>query len=398
MVTGDGDRYLLAAAVPLLSVGYLFSPWASYTGALLYLTLFTARLSPRVRVATSVIAILSGASIWASRQVGVSVSDDFAWYYDLYTRIDHVEWSTERVPVYEAGLPLLLKIIHVALPGLTPNGLMFVLTTGTGLILLFCVERFGLQEFPRDKRAYGVAMVFLFFSFLLTTQLTRQMLSSVVLVNVLFCLRAVPRRLSLLVASVFHVSAIPVYAILRLLHRRYLLLAFLIVTGVVLVNVVDVRTAASLVSGYDVPRVGYYLTSEDIGGNRTSLAIVVAVTIAGLVSLLILKATRAQLSSQEKRIMALLVGVVILYLLTLDLTLGPFRVFLMVHAVMAGWFFAYFTRRFPRLWLAVGGTALIIVRAWSLYVVDPTRVFLPWEVYGPFGALPGYFVLSYLPS
>jgi len=84
------------------------------------------------------------------------------------------------------------------------------------------------------------------------------------------------------------------------------------------------------------------------------------------------------------------------YLLALNVTLGPFRLFLVIHAVMAGWFFAYFTRRFAMPYLAVGGVLLILWRSRSLYFADPASAFLPWSVYGPFGAVPGYFVLSYL--
>ncbi len=394
------DQYFVAAAVPLLGVLYMFSPLASYIGALLFLTLFSSRLNANVRIATSAIVILSGASIWASRQVGLSVSDDFASYYDMYTRIDHLEWTTERIPPYELGLPMFFRIVSVALPDLTPNGLMFVSTTVTGLILLFCVERFGLREFPREKRAYCLAMVFLFFSFVLTTQLTRQMLSSVLLVNAFFCVRATARRLSLLVASLFHLAAIPVYAVLRMLQGRFLLLVIALLSAVVLANLVDVEAAESWVTRYGVPRVGYYLTLTNGESNRMSFLIVLGVAMAGVMSLLAVKAARAQISSQEKRTMLLLIGVVVVYLLTMGLTLGPFRLFLVVHAVMAGWFFAYFTRRFPNRYLAVVGAALIIAlnlwRGRTLYVVDAAREFLPWEVYGPFGALPGYFVLSYL--
>src|SRR5207249_10379144 len=137
----------------------------------------------------------------------------------------------DRIPVDEVGLPVFFKILSLMLPGLTPNGLMFVSTTVTGLILLFCIERFGLREFPSEKRAYCVAMVFLFFSFVLTTQLTRQMLSSVILVSVFFCLKAAPRRLSLLLASVFHLSAIPVYAIVRVLQSKYLLVSAVVLAA-----------------------------------------------------------------------------------------------------------------------------------------------------------------------
>jgi len=389
-----GDQYFLTAAVALLSAVYMFSPLTSYVGALLYLTLFSRRLSTRVRVATSVIAILSGASIWASRQVGLNVSDDFMWYYGVYSSVDTVDW-TDRIPVYEVGLPLFFKILSLALPGLTPNGLMFVSTTVTGLILLFCVERFGVREFPREKRAYCVAMVFLFFSFVLTTQLTRQMLSSVLLVNVFFGLRAASRRLSLLLASAFHLSALAVYAILRTFQSRFLLLPFLLVSVVALAKVVDVQAAAPFITD-QAPRVAYYLylTSSDSGANWAALAIVLGVAVTGLMSLLILKAANAEVSSREKQTLALLVGVIIIYLLTLDVMLGPFRLFLVVHAVMAGWFFAYFTRRFPSVYLLLGGAGLIITR--SLFLINPTSSFVPWDVYGPFSALPGYFMQSYL--
>ena len=395
--TEGGEQYFQVAAVALLSVVYMFSPLVSYMGALLFLTIFSSRLSTRMRVAAGVIVILSGASIWASRLVGRSESDDFAWYYEIYNPIDTMPW-TDKIPVYEVGLPLLIKIIRVALPGLTPNGLIFVLTTVTGLILLFCVERFGLRDFPTEKRAYCVAMVFLFFSFVLTTQLTRQMLSSVILVTVFFSLKPAANRLSLLLASVFHLSAVPVYAVVRMLQGRLLLLWFVLVSVVVLVRLVGTVGVASFVAGYGVPRVGYYFTSMDTGANQASFVIVLAVALAGLTSLLALKAANAQISSQEKRTVVVLVGVLVVYLSTLELTLAPFRLFLVIHAVLAGWFFAYLTRRLSSPWLAVGGAALIIVRAWSLYFLDPARAFLPWEVYGPFGAFPGYFVFSYLTS
>ena len=395
--TGGGEQYLHVAAVLLLTAVYMFSPLVSYVSALLFLTIFSRRLSTRVRIATSTIVILSGASIWASRLVGRSESDDFAWYYQTYNPIDTVPW-TEKIPFYEVGLPLLIKIIRIALPGLTPNGLIFVLTTITGLILSFCVERFGLRDFPREKRAYCVAMVFLFFSFVLTTQLTRQMLSSVILATVLFSLKPAVNRLSLLLASVFHITAIPVYAVIKIFQGRLLVLWSALVAVVILVKLVGTVAVASLVAGYDVPRVGYYLTSMDTGANQASLVIVVAVALAGLTSLLALKTVNAQISSQEKRTVVLLVAVLVVYLSTLNFTLGPFRLFLVIHAVLAGWFFAYLTRRLASPWLTTGGVALIILRALYLYFPDPARAFLQWEVYGPFGAFPGYFVFFYLTS
>jgi len=395
---GRGDQHFYLAAVALLGICYLFSPLVSFVGALLYLTVFSRRLNTPVRVATSVVAIVSAASIWASREVGRSVSDDLAAYYDIYSRLGMLEWGTERIPVYEFGLPLLLKIIRVALPDLTPNGLMFVLTTVTGLTLLFCVERFGLREFPREKRGYCAAMVLLFFSFVLTTQLTRQMLSSVLLVNIFFCLRAVPTGFSVLLASLFHVSAVAVYAVVRVLRSKYLLVPFVFVAVFIVPKVLDLAAAASLVTAYDVPRVGYYVTAGDSGANAASLGVVLVVGVTGLLSLLAFKAAHARILSQEKGMLLLLAGVIIAYLLTLDVTLGPFRLFLVFHAVMAGWFFAYFTRRFPTPYLVVGGVALILWRTRSLYILDPASAFVPWDVYGAFGAFPGYFVLSYFTS
>jgi len=395
--TDRREQYLPLAALVLLSVIYLFSPFASYIGSLLFLTVFSRRLSTRMRIAASVIAILSGASIWASRLVGRTESDDFEWYYAIYRPVDPVPW-TNKIPVYEVGFPLLIKIISVALPGLTPSGLIFVLTTVTGLILLFGVERFGLREFSKEKRGYCNAMVFLFFSFVLTTQLTRQMLSSVFLVIAFLSPKAMPRRLSLLLASAFHLSAIGVYAVIRMFQSKYLWIPFLLFWVVLITNVVDVYAMASLVTG-QIPRLDYfYLMAGDSAANLATLAIVLAVTLPGAMSLVGLKAAEARISAQEKRIMLLLALVILAYFLTLNFTLGPFRVFLVIHAVLAGWFFAFLTRRWSSPWLVVGSVVLILMRAWSLFFVDPDRTFLPWEVYGPFGAFPGYFIFSYLGS
>ena len=391
-----GHQYFLLATVALLSASYMFSPLVSYLGALLYLTAFSRHLSARVRVATAVIAIVSAASIWASREVGRNVSDDFGLYYDMYTRVGTPEWGAERIPVYEFGLPLLFRIMRVVLPDLTPNGLMFVLTTLTGLILLFCIERFGLRQFSREKRAYCVAMVLLFFSFVLTTQLTRQMLSSVILVIAFFSFKPLPRGLWVLLASVFHISAVAVYAVVRIFQSRYVLTTIVLVSVVVGAHLIDMEAVASLLGAYGVPRVGYYLTMGDSGANAASLGVVLVVALAGLLSILSYKAANARVLWREKRMMALLVGVIIVYLLSLNVILGPFRLFLVIHAVMAGWFFAYFTRRFATPYLAVGGVLLILWRARSLYFTDPASAFIPWAVYSPFGALPGYFVLSFL--
>lgn len=394
----SADQYAFAAGTALLAGLYLFSPLVAYIATLLYLTVFSERLTAPVRISAAVIAILSGASIWASRGLGQSMSDDFQQYYDIYSQIDAHGWTTGVIPSYELGLPAFFKMISLASPTLTPSGLMFVVTATAGLIFLFYVERFGLQDFPRGKKGYGIAMIFLFFSFVMVTQLTRQMLSSVLLVCVFFLVRPAARRFSLLLASVVHVSAIAIHIVLRLLQRRLLVIPLLAVIVVVLVRFINIETVVSMVSGFDLPRLGYYFASADAAGNRATLSIVLLVTVAGALSLLVLKLSRQTILQQERREMALLIGVVVVYLLTLNITLVPFRLFLVIHAVMAGWFFAYFTRRFPTIYLVIGGVALILYRTRTLYVIDPASAFIPWHVYGAVSSFPGYFFLSYLSS
>src|SRR5213594_4163592 len=99
------EQYFFIGAALLLGVAYMFSPLLSYVGALLCLTVFSSRINTVPRVALSVVGILSGASIGASRLVGRGLSDDFAWYYDIYRHPNIVQW-TERIPRYEVGLPI----------------------------------------------------------------------------------------------------------------------------------------------------------------------------------------------------------------------------------------------------------------------------------------------------
>jgi hypothetical protein len=271
---------------------------------------------------------------------------------------------------------------------------MYVVTVTAGLIMVLYLERFGLEEFPREKKAYCAAMVFLFFSFVMVTQLTRQMLSSVLLVYLFFAARPVWNWLSLIAASILHITALAVHTVVRALQGKYLVLLFAV--GAILVaRFVDIASVASTVLGYDLPRVGYYLAGADSSGNLATLFIIVLVAIAGALSLLALKASGQPITRREKGALIILAGVIVVYLLTLNVTLLPFRLFLIIHAVMAGWFFAFFTRRFPNVYLTIGGVALIIWRTHSLYAINPESAFVPWGVYGAFGALPGYFFLSY---
>ena len=389
------DQYALAAGVALLAGVYLWSPLIAYISGLLFLLLLTARLYRVVRVGAAIVTILSGASIWASRTFGANLSDDFQQYYEIYYQIDHGHFTTGVIPVYEVALPALFKLVSLTLPSLTPSGLMFVSTTVAGLIMLLFLERFGLREFSAEKKGYGVAMVFLFFSFVMVTQLTRQMLSSVLLVYLFFETRPLWKRGALVVASLFHVTAVGVHATVRMLQRRYLILALIVVTIILYLEFGDVNTLADIVIQYDIPRLGYYLTAADTGGNLATFAVVLVVFFTGVASLTLLKLAGHQISVGEKTAMLVLGGVVAVYLLTLNITLLPFRLFLVVHAVMAGWFFAYFTRRFPLPYLLIGGSALILYRTRSLYLIDPASAFVPWGVYAPFGGLPGYYFLSY---
>ena len=389
------EQYAFAAGVALLAVIYLFAPLLSFIAGLLFLTVFTARLYRVARIGAAVVTIFAGSSVWASRTFGANMSDDFQQYYDIYYQIDHQHFTTGVIPAYEFVLPAFFKLVSLVLPSLTPNGLMFVCAVTAGLILLAYLEHFGLEDFTPEKKGYGVAIAFLFFSFVMVTQLTRQMMSSVLLVYLFFAAPPLWRRASLGLAALLHLTAVGVHATIRLLQRRYLTLAILILSGILFIKFGDVDALAGLVIQYNIPRIGYYLTAADSGGNVATFAVVLVVFLTGTISLTILKLAGQPLHAREKNAMVVVGGAVVVYLLTLSITLLPFRLFLVIHAVLAGWFLALFTRRFPVPYLLIGGVALILYRTRSLYIIDPASAFVPWGIYGMFGGLPGYYFLSY---
>jgi len=74
------------------------------------------------------------------------------------------------------------------------------------------------------------------------------------------------------------------------------------------------------------------------------------------------KVANGQISSQQECAIPLRVGVIIMYLVTLDMTLGPLRLSRGIRLLMVGALLAYFVRRFPTTYRTGGGT---VRSAWA---------------------------------
>lgn len=197
--------YIFCAISPALA-------WTLCIGILLGLT---DRLQKEERIILAIFATLGGALMISSREVFQVETDDFTRYFDLYQSLH--DGNYQDILSYGGGfevlLPLVLSIIGMAGPRNSPQFVLFFLSFLCFITFYLWLEYRGLRaaSIDEDNKAACIGSALLLFSLFDTTQIVRQMYS---VVFMLFALTSSTKKsisFFLLIASGFHLSAIPVY-------------------------------------------------------------------------------------------------------------------------------------------------------------------------------------------
>lgn len=156
-------------------------------------------------------------AIVASRNFGVTSSDDFIGYYDAYLSLDLISIFILGGGV-EFGSWLIIYAIKLFNPNLTPSGLIFFYTFVI-YVILFTVASFLLRK--TNASARGLAMSFLIFYSepLLASQIIRQYAAIPFMMLAIFENQVKKTILYLVIGVVFHVSstiiALPIILLLN---------------------------------------------------------------------------------------------------------------------------------------------------------------------------------------
>ena len=195
------------------------------TGALIYSLMFlivaSKYLGAMERRLLSLVAILASSLVVSSRGMFLDSHDDFIRYYELYNGL--LDGNLDLLFRYgsgvEVGLPTLYYILGCINPVTSPALLAFEGSLCIFLILFIWLEKHGLNHIKSIDKALVVGVTLLFFSAYDTSQLIRQMFAMSILLFT-FTSKGKVKFLYLLLAVVFHTTAIIIFIFLEGLKRN----------------------------------------------------------------------------------------------------------------------------------------------------------------------------------
>lgn len=157
-----------------------FSPLLGFYCSLMYLAIqgYSLRI---LRVNVAIIAIISGAFISSSRNALMVLGDDFNINYSVYQLMQNGGsiFYHEFSGGIEFILPLFFKIIGFVFNIENPVYIFFSVTVLCLTLFYIWLEKFGLKDIDSDKKALCVAASLGLFVLFSSTQLMRQMISTV---------------------------------------------------------------------------------------------------------------------------------------------------------------------------------------------------------------------------
>ena len=385
-LSNAGQTAILSVTI----IALMFSPMLAWLFAFLALSMGTATLTAESRKLYSVIAAFASALIAGSRQVFISPSDDFKSYYSLYLQFFHNNFSNFfEYHHIEIAYPVLIFLVS-RLPLLfSPNLLIFFLVFFSYIIFIIWIESYGLNHIDEEKKALVVAFSLLFVNFVIASQLVRQFISSMFLLFA-FSIPNIKRYIYLIIAALFHLSALPIY-LLYLFSVKKPKLSAIIVFIAAFVFVMNFQYFINLFIGIKMPifGAGYYIAHKQYGFlsyyhniKRTAMMILLLV-------LFLFFGKNA--SARQWKYFTF--NMIILYFLFYTIPLASLRTTLIIISILIGYLISMIILpKFPKL-IFYFFIAAIIFRLYEITIISPHSAngFALWKAYGFLGKYPFYY-------
>lgn len=377
--------YLLGAAPGVL--------WLAVVAALCV----AMPLDSAVRRGLGVAIVVAAAVVYSSREIAASWSDDLAnVYYPLYLGLRDGS-SDGRLPSptgdfivssLELALPLLLSLV-AALPfTLSAPGFVFALTLAGGLLYVCWVEVYLLPDLPPSRRGPAMAVSLTLFSFGLCSQVARQMLGVPVLLAAIWEARRSRAWVLAGLSAAFHLTAVPIFVLWRLIAiRPRLAIAAIAAVSVAMLSRFD--TLGEMLLGADagaLDKLQFYAQFNDevSGFSQRYLPIMVALAVLGWFARWY----------RGGRIALLVLAFSLLYVALLPLPLASFRLNLFALGGLLGPMFALAAvRRVGDRAFAFGAFALcVLMIARRVLVADTESGMGLWHSFSVFEIVPFRYV------
>lgn len=232
------------------------------------------------RIPFAILAIVNASIMVSSRSYFLSKSDDFSHYYESYVDILNGAGIFEKQ--YAGGLEFFLniyfKIIGFFFGNVSIPHLLFLVSFLCSILFYIGVEKLLIKKFDTSLHPLIVASAFLFFPFLLTTQLMRQMIASgFLLIALSYSFNCFKGKFFLLLATISHSTSLVLYFLYKVLFFGEKKSKW-IISGVLLFISLLSFGFFNFIVGLSLPLVGdifskanYYLNKEDLNFWNDSL-------------------------------------------------------------------------------------------------------------------------------
>lgn len=378
------------AILSVTIIALMFSPMLAWLFAFLALSMGTATLTAENRKLYSVIAAFASALIAGSRQVFISPFDDFKNYYALYLQFFHNNFSNFfEYHHIEIAYPVLIFLVS-RLPLLfSPNLLIFFLVFFSYIIFIIWIESYGLNHIDEEKKALVVAFSLIFVNFVIASQLVRQFISSMFLLFA-FSVPNIKRYFYLIVAALFHLSALPIY-LLYLFSIKKPKLTAIVVFIAAAVFVIDFQYFINLFVNIKMPifGAGFYIAHKQYG----FLSYYHNIKRTAAIILLLMLFLFFGKSASAKQWKYFTFNMIILYFLFYTIPLASLRTTLIIGSILLGYLISMLILpKFPKLIFYIF-IAAVIFRLYEILIILPHSAngFALWKAYGFISKYPFYY-------
>lgn len=280
--------------------------------------------------------IINQVSVWSSRMVGIDLSDDMLANYGYYSRsVSEMYAGMKGDEWYE----IVFMIYNAVMPGgLNHNALLAVYLITAGLFVFILVKKAIEQDADSDLLVFALLLVICCNTFFVASQLTRQVLSIIIL-----CAAIGYRSVALgAVAQLVHVTTAFSFSMYGLWKRAPLL-------SLAIVIIVVAALSAGGVSGIINTLYGY----EGFGGQmalrveNSTMIRDTGVVLAQKVLMYVTVGGLFYLMTRESRILFLALAMALVEYLMLDYQLLYKRLFMIFDSCLPFVLLAYLSAATP---------------------------------------------------
>ena len=195
-----------------------FSPSIAFLIGLLLLVVFGGGFQRWHRIFVSVVVIFAGAVLFGW---DVSPTYDYADYYKIYKEllVGDTKAFFEYGKGVEVALPTVFWVFGKVFGPLNFSHFVVLVIFTASILLYIWLEIYGLKQIAQRQKAICVALVLMCFDFLFAGVGERQIFSSIMILYAITAQRQESRFFFILLAILFHTTALIFLAIVWLLVR-----------------------------------------------------------------------------------------------------------------------------------------------------------------------------------